>query len=48
LVPQEDYFVDKLTDISTKFNAHFMTKQNKLLKQEKEDLERLKGDMVML
>ena len=36
----------QLNEISSKFHAHYMTKQNKQLKFEKEQLEKIKFDLV--
>eukprot|EP00347_Sterkiella_histriomuscorum_P003612 403363620 len=42
LIPQEDYFIDQLLDISAKFHGHYMTKMLKQVKAEKENLDKTK------
>ena len=39
--------MDQLLDLSQKFQGHYMTKMNKQLKSEKEQLEKLKTEMVI-
>jgi hypothetical protein len=46
LIPQEDYFVDQLLDITAKFNGHYMTKMLKQVKAEKDALEKIKTEQV--
>jgi gamma-glutamyl phosphate reductase len=40
LARQADYAMKELTELSTKFQGHYMTKLNKQLKAEKEQLEK--------
>jgi hypothetical protein len=46
-MPQEDYFVEQLEDLTERFHAHYMTKQVKSLRQDKDALEKQKQELVI-